>query len=145
MKVARLPTESGCDLWEVVHELTLVEGRFRKLRPIHVFTLLAQTIPKTQNHRMFTYCMALENKLSGVRFHQFEARKALAEAGDPYYVGYIRDYDAEQKVVCALEAYFNDIYTSLELTSQINRILYPILPLGFRKQSKKFELFSFSK
>jgi hypothetical protein len=44
-----------------------------------------------------------------------------------------------------LEAYLNSIYTALELVSQINRILYPSLPIGFRKQSKKFGAFCFNK
>jgi len=146
MKLIRLPTKQGRDWWILVHELTLAEGRLRKLRPIHVFTHLAQNLVKTKKSPMFLYCFALENKLFGTRFHQFELRKALAEVTDAIYRGtYVREYDDQQKVICVLEAYLNSIYSALEILSLINRILHPSLPIGFRKQSKKFELFSFSK
>jgi len=146
MKLAKLPDPQGRWWWVVVHELTLAEGRLRKLRPIHAFTLLAQTLIISKRERMFRYCLALENKLFGVRYHQFEIRRALSEVSDPVYQGsYLREYDSQQKVICSVEAYLNAIYTSLELASQINKMLHPELPIGFRKQSKKFDAFDFSK
>lgn len=146
MKLVRLPTKQDHDWWILVHELSLAEGRLRKLRLIHVFTHLAQTLVKTKKSPIFSYCFALENKLFGTRFHQFELRKAFAEVTDPIYRGkYVREYDDQQKVICVLEAYLSSIYSALEIASLINRILYPSLPIGFRKQSKKFEPFSFTK
>ena len=129
-----------------MHELALNEGRLRKLRPIHVFTHLAQYLARKDKDKIFGYCYALENKLFGVRYHQFELRKAIAEFYDLIYVeSYLRDYDDQQKVICSLEAYLNSIYSALEIASLINKKLHPDLPQGFKKQSKKFDLFAFSK
>lgn len=147
MKVVNLQSKEQQNWWVVVHELSLAEGRLRRLRPIHVFTLLAQTLVKGKIRKeMFAYCMALENKLFGVRFHQIELRKVIAGVGDIIYLNkYVRDYDDEQKLICTMEAYSNAIYTALELTAHINRLMRPTLNIGFRRQSKKFEPFSFTK
>lgn len=147
MKLVRLPTTTGSDWWVVIHELTLAEGRLRKLRPIHVFAYLVQFLVQDNNQpKVGELSLWLENKLFGVRFHYFEFRKAIAEVEDPVYRGkYVRDYDDQQKVICTLEAYLNAIYSALEITSLINKSIYPELPIGFKRQSKKFEAFSFSK
>ena len=145
MKLIKQKNKEGKDWWIITHDLTFSEGRLRKLRPIHVFTLLAQNIIK-EKKKMYWYSLALENKLFGVRHHQFQLRKALAEVEDPIYLGeYIREYEDQQKVICSLEAYLNSIYTSLEIVSLMNKLIYPSLPQGFRDQSKKYKLFSFSK
>jgi hypothetical protein len=124
----------------------LGEGRLRKLRPIHVFTFLAQTLVPHGKKDIFFSCLSLENKLFGARLHRFELRRALAEVGDPmYHSGYVWDYDDRQRFICVLEAYLNAIYSALEITAQINRSLHQDLAVGFRKQSKKFDLFDFSR
>lgn len=56
-----MPTQSGHEWWIVVHELALAEGRLRKLRPIHVFTHLAQYLLTKERDKIFGYCHALEN------------------------------------------------------------------------------------
>jgi hypothetical protein len=146
MKALKFPSETGEQWWIVSHDLLLAEGRLRKLRPIHVFTHLAQYLVKSKPKHLGLLCLSLEAKLSGVRFQHIELRKAIAEVGDSIYEGkYVREYDAELKVISALEAYLNSIYTVLELVALINRILHPNLPIGFRKQSKKFGFFDFSK
>jgi len=147
MKLVRLPTNSGSDWWIIVHNLTLSEGRLRELKPIHVFTHLSKLLVKGKKAaEIGELSLWLENKLFGVRYYLSEFKKLLAVTKDPIYRDkYVRDYDNEQKVICALEAYLNSIYTSLEIASQINRILYPALPMGFRKQSKKFNLFDIEK
>jgi hypothetical protein len=146
MKILKLPSDSGDYWWIVAHDLLLAEGRLRKLRAIHVFTYLGQYLVTANRGRIGLLCLSLENKLAGVRFQQIEVRKALAEVGDLIYQGeYVREYDDQQKVISALEAYLNSIYTVLELVALINRLLHPNLPIGFRRQSKKFEFFNFSK
>ncbi|MBM4037067.1 MAG: hypothetical protein FJ290_01020 [Planctomycetes bacterium] len=146
MMVVRLPSEQGGDWWVVVHDLLLAEGRLRKLRPIHVLTHLAQAIVGQEKTQIHSYCMALENKLAAVMFHHLELRKTIAAAGDPVYVGrYVRPYDPDQRVVAALEAYLNSIYSALEIAAHINRLMNPGLPIGFMAQVRKYPVFNRSK
>lgn len=142
MKLVKLPSEKQGEWWILIHDLSLEEGLLRKLRPINVLTHLAKTLMKEVSSLPYK-CFALENKLFGARFYHFELRKALAKINDPIYRGkFVREYEDQQEFICVLEAYLNSIYSALEISSQINRILHPDLPLGFRDQSKKFSLFS---
>ncbi|MBI1815509.1 MAG: hypothetical protein HYR72_11060 [Deltaproteobacteria bacterium] len=154
MKVVKLPAHGGGEVWLVVHQLTVAEGRLKHLRPIHVLTFLAQHLVKvtpgesipSRPQRTFGLCLALENKLAGVRHHQRQLREAIAGAvEDVYDERYVRDYDATQAVICSLEAYLNAIYTALELVARINRLLHDGLPQGFRDQSKRFAGFGFER
>lgn len=144
MKVVRLPTKNKGDWWTIVHDLTVHEGRLRNLRPINILTFLGQVRAKGLKKNPFHLCMALENKLFGVRLHLQEFSKAVAPIIDQIYSGhYVREYGGTQVVICALEAYLNSIYTSLEMCSQINKIFHDKLPIGFRKQAKKYKIFNF--
>jgi hypothetical protein len=147
MKLVRLPTDNGPDWWIIVHELSLAEGRLRKLRPIHVFTHLTKLILKGRDAaKIGEMGFWLENKLFGVRYHRYELKKVLAGTEDSIYKDkFVRDYESDQRVICVLDGFLNSIYTTLELSSQMNRLLYPNLPMGFRKQGKKFELFRVDK
>lgn len=143
MKVIQMPIEGAAeDWWIVVHDLTVADGRLRKLRPIHVFTHLAQRLTSKPGE-MFALCLALENKLFGVRYHSTELHRAAAPVARPVYVGHrVRDYDGSQAVICAFEAYLGAVYSALEVTADINRRLHRDLPAGFRRQSNKFPLFA---
>jgi hypothetical protein len=138
----------GTDWWIVTHDLSISGSAYLKLRPIHVFTYLAQYLPNLGNkkHAVYKYCHALENKLFAVRYLHFEFRKAIAEWQDVIYLNkYLREYDDQQKVICVLEALLNAIYSSLEVTAKINNRFYPNLPQSFRKQAEKESFFSFNK
>lgn len=145
VKVIRLPHANGGEAWAVTHDLMVADGRRRRLRPIHVFTHLAQHLYPLKPGVVFGLAMALENKLYSVRFHHFELRRAIAAVDDPIYRGaYIREYEDEQRAIAALEAYLGAIYTSLEIVAQINRLIHDGLPMGFRKQAKKAAVFNFA-
>jgi hypothetical protein len=144
MKVVRLPTKAGGQWWVVVHGMTLENSRLQHFRPIHAFTLLAQNLVRNKKN-MYRLCMALENKLFAVRHHAFELRRAISSVGDPIYPGhFVRSYDPDQVLIAALEAYLNALYSVLEVAAKLNRLLRPTLPQSFRKQSKRFSLFSFT-
>jgi hypothetical protein len=148
MKITRHPTKGGPDWWIVAHDLAVVGPTFLRVRPIHIFTYLAQYLPDVNNKKAFafSYCYALENKLFAVRYQQFELRKAIAEWQDIIYLNkYLREYDDQQKVVCVVEALLNAIYSSLEIVAKINLLINPGLPHSFRDQAKKDTFFSFKK
>jgi len=146
MKTLRLPTATGGDIWVAVHDLMLMDGIRRRLRPVHVFTHLAQGLVTTNRPKMYSLCMALENKLYSVHYSLFEVKKSIAVWDDPIYSrNYVREYEGPQRVVAAIESYLNSIYTVLEIVSHVNRLIHPGLRIGFRKQSKKSIFFSFAK
>lgn len=148
MKITRHPTNAGNDWWIVVHDLAVAGSSYMRVRPIHVFTYLAQHLPGLGDNKkhVFNYCHALENKLFAVRYQHFELRKAMAEWNDLIYRNeYLREYEDQQKVICVLEALLNSIYSVLEIVSQINKVFHPELPEGFRRQAKKDQFFSFKK
>jgi hypothetical protein len=92
--------------------------------------------------RVFGLSLALENKLFAVRYFHKLVRAEAARAGDPLYQEpFVRDYDDDQAIICAIEGLLGAIYSSLELSAEINRLLHRGLPRGFRRQSKKFEGF----
>jgi len=144
MKITRHPTESGQDWWAVIHDLSIAGATLMRLRPIHVFTFLAQHLPGLgDKKRIFYYCHALENKLFAVRYQSYELRKAIAEWNDILYQdAYIRDYEDQQKIIAVLEAFLNSIYSSLEITALINKTINPQLPQSFSKQAEKGTFFN---
>lgn len=147
MIVLRMPTVDGPDWWIVAHRLVLDTERKRRIRPIHLLTLLGQTLVGNKEP-MYAYCMALENKLFAVRHLSVEYRRAwssFGDFGDPLYPAhYVRSYEADQLIIASLEAYLAAIYSALEIVALINTILHPNLPRGFRKQAKKFPVFAFA-
>jgi hypothetical protein len=144
MKSLRFPHAQGGEVWLITHDLMFDEGRRRRLRPIHVFTWLAQHLNVKKPQDVFWLCLALENKLFAVRHFQLEVRASVAQVGDPVYARpYVQAYEDEQKVIATLEAYLAAIYTTLEITAEINRFLHTGLRIGFREQAKKFPPFSF--
>jgi hypothetical protein len=146
MKVVRLPTKPGSDLWVITHDLTLAQGRARRLRPINVMTFLAHHLIKKDHAPVYRLGLALEDKLFAVTYHLAAFRGAVGAFGDLVYANtYVRDYSEEQKVVCALEAMLGSIYMALEITARINSRIHPGLPQKFRDQSRKFPLFAFDK
>lgn len=145
MKRALFPTDTGTDWWVVVHDLLIDDGKLRRLRPIHILTHLGQFHPNASRSQTFVLCSALENKLFAVRYHQTELLRALAPIDKSIYGNAsVFDYSGEQAVIAALEAYLNSIYSALEIVALINRDFNRPLPVGFRRQSKKFALFSIS-
>jgi hypothetical protein len=145
MKSLRMPSAQGGELWILTHDLMHEDGRRRHLRPIHVFTWLAQRLPNNKPQDVFWLCLALENKLFAVRQFLFELRAAIARVGDPIYgTAFVRAYEDEQQVIAMLEAYLAAVYTALEIAAEINRLLHPNLRIGFREQAKKVPAFSFT-
>lgn len=144
MKSLKLPTDQGVEWWILTHSLTLKRDRLDQLRPIHVFTLLAQH--RVGNKlKMFRLCMSLENKLFAVSYQARELRRAISSVGELVYPeAYVRDYRSNQELIAALEAYLNAIYSALEIAAQMNQLLRPELPQSFRKQSRKFAPFGFT-
>ncbi|GAI87106.1 unnamed protein product, partial [marine sediment metagenome] len=49
----------------------------------------------------------------------------------------------EQDLISSLECHLHTLYTTLELVAEMNRVFTPNMPMGFRKQSKKYQPFSF--
>ncbi len=150
MKVVRLPVAGNKneECWVVVHGLSLNEGQKRKLRPIHVLTLLAQLINREESIDLFSLSLALENKLKAVTYNHEQLRMVSSSIGDIFYPEpYIREYGETQRFIASLEAYLSSIYSSLAITGKINRKLHPELNLkmSFRQQAKKFDKFDFSK
>jgi hypothetical protein len=146
MKKLRAPNTDGKDLWIIVHDLSIADARLRQLRPIHVLTHLGKCHPRANKHQTFAMCMALENKLLGVRYHHGELLRALAPLDRALYpISRVQEYHGEQAVICALEAYLNAIYTALEVVSLINRHFNGKLPMGFRDQSRKHAIFAFQR
>jgi hypothetical protein len=145
MKVVRLPSENGPDVWLVMHDLSVAEGRYRNFRPIHALTFLAQQRAK-HNIKAFSLAMALENKLFGVRYFASQFREATTPTSESVYHGHnVVEYAPQQRVIASLEAYLSAIYSALEITSHLNKTFYPDLQRGFRRQSKKFKVFSFDR
>jgi hypothetical protein len=90
--------------------------------------------------------MALENKLSAVHHLGLIVRSSMSQLGDPVYVSdHVEEYDAQGGIIAATEAYFAAIYSVLEITSLVNRSLHPGLPIGFRRQAKKWPTFDFGR
>jgi hypothetical protein len=148
MKITRHPTKSGQDWWVLTHDLNISGSTLLRLRPIHVFTYLAQCLPGLggKNKRIYNYCYALENKLFAVRYQNLELRKAIAEWNDIIYQDkYLRDYEDQQKVIGVLEAFLNSVYSALEITALINKAIYPQLRQSFSKQAEKDTFFSLSR
>jgi len=146
MIVLLLPTVDRKDWWVVTHKLLFDGTRPIDFRPIHALTLLAKYLEKRNRVGIFSLCLSLENKLFAVRHHLKDLLKSLSGVGDPLYTKrYVKEYGEQQKVICDLEAFISAIYASLEISAQINKKLHPELPMGFRKQSKKYDLFSFKK
>lgn len=144
MKRVLMPTTTSGDWWVIMHPLSVKDRQFRRARAIHVLTMLAQHLTPKKARDTFGYSLALENKLFGVRHHLREARAAFGRVGDPIYVGsHVNDYDDYQALICSLEAYFNAIYSALELAARLNRQFDSKLPMGFHDQSKRYPLFSF--
>jgi hypothetical protein len=143
LKRALFPTEAGTGWWIVVHDLVIDDGKLRRLRPIHALTHLGQYHPKASQSQTFALCVALENKLFAVRYHQAEVMRALAPIDNNLYGrSRVHEYTGEQAVIAALEAYLNSIYSALEVTALINRDFNRPLPSGYRSQSKKFPPFA---
>jgi len=145
VKAVRLATKPGGDLWVITHDLTLAQGRARRLRPINVMTFLAHHLVPKNHAPVYRLALALEDKLFAVTYHLAAFRSAVGAFGDLVYSNtYVRDYSEEQKVICALEAMLGSIYMALEITARINSRLHRGLPQKFRDQSRKFPLFAFS-
>lgn len=69
MKAVRMPTKSGNDLWVITHDLTLAQGRARRLRPINVMTFLAHHLVPKNHAPVYRLALALEDKLFAVTHH----------------------------------------------------------------------------
>lgn len=146
MKLLRLPTKNGRDWWVVTHDFLFKQPCFKNVRPIHVLTFLAQVLVDKNKHTVFRLCLALENKMFAVKHNLSRLRSSIAKVGDPIYDGkFERDYDSTQEVIADLEAYLNSIYSVLEVTALLNRNFDRSLPSNFRRQAKKYKLFSFKR
>ena len=145
MKLLRMPTAKDGEWWVVCHDYVVKDEWLRSFRPIHVFTHLSQAIVDNKTE-MFNLSIALENKLFSSRNLSFEVRKAISEIGDPAYKNpFLKSYDPYQRIISFIESYLESIYSALEITAKINRAIDNNLPMGFREQSKKYEMFSFEK
>ena len=147
MKLLKVPAVTGKDWWVLVHDYVLKDEWLRNLRPIHVFTQLSLAFVD-KKEEMLKLSMALENKLFSSINLSLELRKAISEIGDPIYSHLrIRDYAPHQKTISFIESYLNAIYSALEASAQINRLIHAqvgkSLPMSFSDQAKKFKLFSF--
>jgi len=148
MKIALFATpDNGPYVWVAVHDLSVNEGCYRQFRPIHALTFLAQFKAQERNRQKAFYLgMALENKLFGVRYFMSQLQEVVTPVSENVYQGHhVAEYAPQQRVIATLEAYLNSIYSALEIVSQLNRTFHPDLKQGFRRQSERFDLFSFER
>lgn len=144
MKLLRLPAKDRTDWWIVTHSFSFKQQWFKNVRPIHVLTFVAQSLVRKNKQAVFRLCLALENKIFAIRHNLSRLRSSIAKVGDPIYDGrFEKDYDPIQEVIADLEAYINSIYSVLEIIALLNKKFDRNLPQSFRKQAKKYRLFSF--
>jgi hypothetical protein len=150
MKLFRAPVQGQGDWWTVTHDLTPISGRTENLRPIHVFTFMAQHIVPKPDQRGFMYslCQGLENKLAAVRLDDLRTRRAwgaaVAPGIDPH--SRVQSYESHQEIIAALAGYLGAIYAVLETVAFINQLLNPKdkLKQGFSDQAKQVADFGFA-
>ena len=143
MKVAKLPTVHSSQCWIVLHDLIIAQNRVPPIEPIHAFTFLAQHAGSGSKSARFSLGLALESKLFAVR-HCSERLARLSNKNpkaEPSTL-FLRDYLAEDRVLCALEAYLASTYAALEIAAKLNKHLDHNLPSSFHDQTGRCEAFS---
>lgn len=147
MKVARVPYQGGQEIQMAIHDLAIYEARLRRFRPIHALTYLAQFHKSAKDKgQAFWLGLTLENKLSAVAHYLTLVSQALTPMTVDLYPGhYVREYDPVQRLIALIEGYVGAVYSSLEVVALLNKQFNSGLPQGFRRQAKKFELFSLAK
>jgi|GEM_PF-2752014 len=147
MKIVRIPDGLGNDALVVMHNFGVHEEPYRKFRSIHLLTYLAQHHENSKNSiDAFRLSITLENKIYAVEHYLNLLSENLGSLSIGLYEKHsISDYYPTQKTIAIIEGYINAIYSTLEVTSELNKHLNFSLPKGFRRQAKKYELFSFER
>lgn len=135
--------EGGGRIWVVTHQLIDRNNWGYGVRPINILTFLGQHIESGKGNNWFSLGMALDNKLAGVAKSHRDFVSCATAIGDVAPDPYIRSYVDEQDFISSLEWHLHALYTALEVVAKMNRVFTPNMPMGFRKQSKKYQPFSF--
>jgi hypothetical protein len=144
VKLVRFNVEAASQkVWVLQHDLASIGRPAPKTRPIHLLTFLyghssAQLLqlPPARDVSTFGLCLALEAKLSAVKHFAIHAANAFARIQFPQGTE-IAPFEAGTIFIAEIEAYLNAIYSSLELTNQIVRLVDPNVKQGFRNMAKK--------
>lgn len=123
MKQVKLPNSTGQDWRALVHDLAVIDGQPVVTRPIHVLTLVGSNLALPRRLvSTHAICIGLENKLANVnvtrRLAGMSWRACIVPARDSNVL--VHDYDREQVVIMAIEAYLASIYSVLETTAFLN-------------------------
>jgi hypothetical protein len=137
------PVQGGGRMWIVTHRLIDRNNWGHSVRPINILTFLGQRIAPGKDNKIFSLGMALENKLASASRSHRDFVSCATAVGDVAPDRFIRDYVDDQNFMGSLECHLHTLYATLEVVAEMNRILDPTLPMGFRKQSKKYPPFSF--
>jgi hypothetical protein len=146
VKLVRFNMEgSQQKVWVLQHDLSSIERPAPKTRPIHLLTFLYASsstslfeLSPAKHTEMFRLCFALEAKLSAVKHFVERMQGSFLQIQPPdARAGEVVDFESSTIFIAELEAYLNAIYSSLELTNQIVRILDHKVKQGFRSMAKK--------
>lgn len=142
MKKLNLPTAAGSNWWVMMHDFSFREPGFKNVRPIKILTYAGQLISRNKA-KAFQLGLALENKIFAVRHNLNKLRSSLGKIGDPILDSDLeKSFVPEQEVIADLEAYISAIYSALEIAALMNHQFSPSLPRSFRKQAKKYKIFT---
>ncbi|MFA6549120.1 MAG: hypothetical protein WCT39_04230 [Candidatus Margulisiibacteriota bacterium] len=150
MKLIKTVIKDNGEWWVIIHDYSVDNGWLKKFRPIHVFTQLAIAFVNDKK-QMLHHANALENKLFSVGYFWGEIKRAIAGVDDSkvYDSSCVKDYDKHQIVISCIEAYLSAIYSVLEISAKINKLIYAqkreTLPASFFRQAKKIEAFSLTR
>jgi hypothetical protein len=143
MKLVRFNFEGSTQrVWVLQHDLSSREGPISKTRPIHVLTFVyathGQKLVGASHERASRLCTALEAKLNAVEHLVAATNESFTKIPKPGRNGRdIASYTEAAVFIAQVEAYLGAIYSSLELTNAVVRMLHPQVKQGFRAMTKK--------
>jgi hypothetical protein len=143
MKLVRFNMEGTQQrVWVLQHDLASRVGPIQKTRPLHLLTFVYGTLPGNALPKhakaISRPCLALEAKLKAITHFGVTVKAAFSNVPQPGLDGGdVASFDAGMVVIAEVEAYLGAVYTSLELTNTIVRLLRPGVKQGFRDMAKK--------
>lgn len=136
-----MQVEGGRKWWILAHSLIARSSWTYDVRSINLFTFLVQLIVKGDG--IYALSVAIENKLVALDRTHRDLVSCATAIGSVARDSFIRPYRDDQDFLSSLESHLHAIYTTLEVVADLNKQIDHTLPRGFRKQCKRYDLFSF--
>ncbi len=135
------PTKST--IWIQLHKLHLKSNWAYGVKRIDILVFLSTHIDNCNRDNAYSLGIALDTKLIGLERTHRDFISCATAVGDISPDPNIRISDDDDDFLCALDSHLHALYATLEITAEFNKAFNHELPRGFRRQAKKYELFSF--